>query len=163
MRTMIVLVAALVLVTGCQSEEPAPTETSAVETATDGTAAEPLPITESTELLVSETTQPSLLESAELRVAGQQAADSVDLEELAPGDELEVVVRVREVPEGLAAWVHWLGPDGEKVSEEQKDVSEDGTVTFRVETDGWPAGDYSAEIFVGGDLVDVKSFRLTGE
>lgn len=160
---VILLLAALGLVAGCQSEEPAPPETSGVEAASDTTEMEPLPITEPTDLVVSETAQPSLLESADLGVIGEDAGNSDGVGDISAGDELELVVRVTEVPEGLAAWVHWLGPDGDKVSEEQKDVPGNGTVTFRAETDGWAPGDYSAEIFIGGDLVDIKSFRLISE
>lgn len=165
MRVM-TLIATLVFVVGCQSETPQPAEVAASETAsasdTGEQPAEPRPITEPVELVVTETGQPSLLESAVLRT-GDAEPNGGDAETVRAGEPLEVVVRVKEVPEGLAAWVHWLGPDGETISEEQKSVPETRVVSFSTATGEWAAGEYSAEIFVGGDLVEIKKFRLTTE
>lgn len=159
---VIILIASLALVAACQSDEPVvETETVVAETA-ETTTLEPQPITEPIELVVSDTDQPSLLESAELRVAGS-AEGGEEIETASSGEELEVLVVVKQVPEGLAAWVHWLGPDGEMISEEQKEVPANRSVAFRTGTEGWAPGEYSAEVYIGGDLVEVKTFRLTAE
>lgn len=167
MRTLI-LMAGLVLVAACQNEEPLTIETSGAEdisVVTEGNPLEePRAITEPIDIVVSETAEPSLLESAALRTAGQaEERNGDDAQTVTSGEVLEVVVRVREVPEALAAWVHWLGPDGQELSEEQKPVPADGVVVFSVDTQGWNEGEYTAEIYVGGDLVDVKPFRLIPE
>lgn len=165
---MPILIGSLILIAACQGDEPLTIETSGTETSseviTDTRAQEPETITEPIDITVSDTAQPSLLESAELRKAGQPEETPVDaVVTVSPGEELEIVVRVREVPEGLAAWVHWLDPDGEKVAEEQKSVPETRVVTFRADTSEWDEGDYSAEIFIGGDLVEIRKFRVTSE
>lgn len=162
----VILIASFVLVCGCQNEEPMTVETvsEGVALAEGANDMEPESVTELADMTISETAGPSLLESAEFRVSGEEkiAAEEGRVA-LQAGEALELVVRIRQVPEGLAAWVHWIGPDDQQVSKEQKTVPEDGVVSFTVDTGGWAEGDYSAEIYIGGDLVDVKELRLTTE
>ncbi|MBW3671218.1 MAG: hypothetical protein KY432_06040 [Acidobacteria bacterium] len=164
----LILIGSLILVLACQGDEPLTIETSGTETSSatvmGGGDQEPQTITDAVDMTLSETAEPSLLESAELRPAGETSATSKDgVVTVSSGDEMEIEVRVKQVPAGLAAWVHWLGPDGEKIAEEQKTVPESRVVTFRTGTRDWDEGDYTAEIFIGGDLVEIKDFRVTSE
>lgn len=150
----------LVLIGGCGREESIETvDTSVPETEDVATMPEPQPIEGTTDLEIRETDQPSLLESATLSRAGDDR--SGDQEQFRIGDQIQLTVRVREVPEMLAAWVHWLGPDDQKIGEEQKPVPEDAVVTFDLDTTDLPAGVYSAEVYIGGDLTYEKDFRLS--
>ncbi|MDX1584075.1 MAG: hypothetical protein R3338_10800 [Thermoanaerobaculia bacterium] len=147
----------VILVGACAPEEQGPEERD--QTAAEATGempAEPVPIEGTTDLTIEETDAPSLLESATLSTAGSDEDD----DEFEVGETLDLRVRVLEVPPKLAAWVHWFGPDDERIAEEQKPVADDGTVTFSADTSGWASGLYAAEIYVGGDLAETKAFRL---
>lgn len=110
---------------------------------------------------VEEIEQASLVDSVSLTLAGTAAEGTAGgRNEFIVGDVLDLTVTIAEVPAGLAAWVHWTGPAGERIAEEQKPVPEDGTVVFRADTTGWMPGSYTAEVRVGGALADTRTFLV---
>jgi hypothetical protein len=119
----------------------------------------PQPIETSETLEFSPLEQPSPLGEATLHADGGEEGEEVS--QFRPGDTVVVSLRMREVPPMLAAWVHWLNQEGETLHEEQKSVPEDGRLEFRADTSDWPEGVYTAEIYVGGALGDLKEFEIT--
>lgn len=119
------------------------------------TASEPESIDEGGEVMIEADEGPSLLESATLI-----NAEDVETEDFLTGDTLRVRVVVREVPAGLATWVHWFGEGDEPLARDQKTVPPDGRVILETASSGWEPGTYRAEVYVGGDLVDTRPFRL---
>jgi hypothetical protein len=160
MREMIrvIGVVALLLTAACAREQPVD-ESQARDTVVEEIGA-PQPI-ESTETLeFSALDQPSLLAEATMHRAG---AEGEEVSRIRPGESIVVSLRMKEVPEMLAAWVQWLDHEGQIRYEEQKSVPESGRVAFQADTTGWPEGAYSAEIYVAGNLSDIKEFEISSE
>jgi hypothetical protein len=158
MREMVrvIGIVALLLTAACDREQPV-SESQPGDTIIEEIGP-PLPIETTETLEFSPLDQPSPLEEVTLHADGGEGGEEVS--RFRPGDPVVVSLRMREVPEMLAAWVHWLNQEGETLHEEQKSVPEDGRLQFRADTSDWPEGVYTAEIYVGGALADLKEFEL---
>jgi hypothetical protein len=159
MREMIRVIAivALLLTAACDREQPVG-ESQARDTIIEEIGP-PQPIETTETLEFSALEQPSLLAEATMRTHEEEEGEEVS--RFRPGDTVVISLRMREVPAMLAAWVHWLNQEGETLHEEQKSVPEDGRMEFRADTSDWPEGAYTAEIYVGGALSDLKEFEIT--
>jgi hypothetical protein len=83
----------------------------------------------------------------------------------ATGEAVIAAVAVEEIPAGEPVKVIWVGPDGNPVSEETKQVEAGAAyLDFRTEsTAAWEQGDYRAEVWVGAEKITERSFEINAE
>ncbi|MEO7794071.1 MAG: hypothetical protein ABIV06_04800 [Thermoanaerobaculia bacterium] len=87
-------------------------------------------------------------------------AENVNL--VHPGDALHASVAVGDVGADSKVKAVWLGPDGQRISDDIKTVPA-GTaflVFHAPSTAGWAAGDYKVEIYLGDELAASDSFDI---
>jgi hypothetical protein len=105
------------------------------------------------------------LRISDLKVGTVLAADGTVAENanlLHPGEVVHASVAVGDVGAGSAIKAVWLGPDGQRISDEVKRVEAGAAfLAFRApETGGWAAGDYKVEIYLGDELAASDSFDI---
>jgi hypothetical protein len=158
-RLMIALsVATLITASACKKEEPAAT------TETTATAA-------STSEIAS-TTNPNDLSP----VKAQSFIDDVTIghevgadgtipagktgDDFAPGEMVNIAMKVKDAPAGTAVKVVYLGPGDANVGEETKQATGATFLTFQKDTKGWAKGDYKADIYAGDEKVNTQHFQI---
>ncbi|MBW3564310.1 MAG: hypothetical protein KY459_06260 [Acidobacteria bacterium] len=114
--------------------------------------------TTSIEAEVGEAAEVILLDTASL---GTPSGDGVDeSSSFSTSQTITLLVRVREVPEGLVARARWLDSAGEALSEQQVDVPQSRSVRFAMPENLRNPGSYSVEAYLGGNLVDQFEFEI---
>lgn len=136
-------------------------------TPAEGTSEEPAQVTEDVTDLSETTTSIEtevggaaeiLLETASL---GTPSGDGVDeSSSFSTSQTITLLIRVREVPEGLVARARWLDSAGEALGEQQVDVPQSRSVRFAMPENLRKPGRYSAEAYLGGNLVDQFEFEI---
>lgn len=161
-RKAICVVGTVILVlAGCRNEaaEPASTATSAAATRTTTSAAPVVPIEGKTEIFVPMEI-PILLDKAALGV-GTSPAEGVaeEKDSFTASERVRAAMRTREVPSGMVGRVEWLDEDGKTIKEEQKSIpAAMQWVVF--DAPALKAGTYKVELYLGGNLVETKPFRV---
>jgi len=152
----IAMVGGLVLVSGCAREEPAeapPTATTQEQPGAED-ASDVSPVNAQTWL--DDFTIGSELDPEGKMVAGKTGDD------FAPGQPVNIAMKVSDAPEGAAVKVVWYGPNETKVGEETKPVSPGQKyMNFSArDTGSWQKGDYRAEVWVGDEKVNQQQFQI---
>jgi hypothetical protein len=160
MMRMLALLSLLSVLIGCQQRtetpagQPEQTVTSFEAVATDASTAvvdTVIPIAES-----------RFFDSAAIGTQlGEDGAVAVEVTTVRRGGPIYATVRAKEVPAGLAARASWFAGKT-KVAEETKPIPPDKRfVTFAPpDTKSWKPGDYTVELYVGGDEVAVKQLKV---
>lgn len=154
MRTLLLLSSILLLSCQQMGEAPAPdtTQTTAPTADASTTAVDTVvPIGESRFF-------ESAMVGTQLDPEGAVQVEATTLKRSGP---IYATVRAREVPGGLAARASWFAGTT-KVAEETKPVPQDKRfVTFQPpDTKSWKPGDYTVELWLGGDQVAVKQIKV---
>jgi hypothetical protein len=81
-----------------------------------------------------------------------------------PGLPVFVAFNVGGAPAGTIVHIDWMGPNGEKLLSDDKQVSPGQTnMSFTVrDTRAWEGGDYRADLTVAGQKVDSEHFKVAG-
>lgn len=79
----------------------------------------------------------------------------------APGETVQIAMKVKDAPASSAVKVVFNGKDNAKVGEETKQVPAGAKyLSFSKDTKGWPKGDYSADIWIGDEKVNTQHFQI---
>ncbi|HVT44972.1 MAG TPA: hypothetical protein VMT00_11320 [Thermoanaerobaculia bacterium] len=99
------------------------------------------------------------------RGLGASGAIEQESAEFVRGEPIVVEVVAKEVPEGLAASVVILDETGKELLRMRKEVPAASTpLLFEIrETASWNAGNYQAEIYLGGDKVEESTLRIVSD
>lgn len=82
-------------------------------------------------------------------------------DDFAPGQKVNITMKVNNAPAGTAVKVVFYGPGEKKVGEETKQVATGATyLAFQQATKGWPKGDYRAEVWTGDEKVNTQEFQI---
>lgn len=83
-------------------------------------------------------------------------------DDFAPGDTVNLAMKVADAPAGSAVKVVWYGPGETKINEETKPVETGAQyLTFQAaDTGSWQKGDYRAEVWVGDEKVNTQQFQI---
>jgi len=83
-------------------------------------------------------------------------------DDFAPGDTVNLAMKVADAPAGTKVKVAWYGPGETKINEEEKTVNQgDQYLTFQAaNTSSWAKGDYRAEVWVGDEKVNQQQFQI---
>jgi hypothetical protein len=95
--------------------------------------------------------------AADGTIAADQQGD-----DFAPGDAVNVAMKVGDAPAGSAVRIVWSGPNNTKIAEETKTVaSGQPTMSFTSgSTASWAKGDYTADIWIGDEKVNTQHFNI---
>lgn len=90
-------------------------------------------------------------------IAGDQKGNN-----FTAGQPVFIAFKIGKAPAGTPVTIGWFGPDGQQIASDQKMVSSgESALTFSAkDTSGWGAGDYHADISVGGQKVDTERFSI---
>jgi len=87
------------------------------------------------------------------------AADQGD--DFAPGETVNLAMKVGDAPAGSAVKVVWYGPGETKINEDTKNVETGATyLAFQADTASWKKGDYRAEVWIGDEKVNTQEFQI---
>lgn len=82
-------------------------------------------------------------------------------DDFAPGQPVNLAMKVDDAPQNTAVKVVWFGPGETKINEESKSVTPGQQyLTFTQATKGWAKGDYRAEVWVGDEKVNTQQFQI---
>jgi hypothetical protein len=83
-------------------------------------------------------------------------------DDFAPGDTVNIAMKVADAPAGSAVKVVWYGPGEQQINEETKSVETGAQyLTFQAaDTASWQKGDYRAEVWVGDEKVNTQQFQI---
>ena len=83
-------------------------------------------------------------------------------DDFAPGDTVNIAMKVADAPAGSAVKVVWYAPGEQKINEETKSVETGAQyLTFQAaDTASWAKGDYRVEIWVGDEKVNTQQFQI---
>jgi len=82
-------------------------------------------------------------------------------DDFAPGEAVNLTMKVADAPAGSAVKVVWYGPGEVKISEEPKTVEAGAQyLTFQADTSSWKKGDYRAEVWIGDEKVNTQQFQI---
>jgi len=83
-------------------------------------------------------------------------------DDFAPGDAVNVAMKVGDAPAGSAVRIVWSGPNATKISEETKTVAAgQPNMSFTSgSTASWAKGDYTADIWIGDEKVNTQHFNI---
>lgn len=82
-------------------------------------------------------------------------------DDFAPGEPVNIVMKVKDAPAGTAIKVVFFGPGEKNVGEETKNTAAGQTfLAFQKDTKGWPKGDYRAEVWAGDEKVNTQQFQI---
>jgi hypothetical protein len=144
--TPFLLVAMLVAVTGCRQQEQASADNSNPAGMSQSEAKRAIG---------------DITVGHQLAADGSIAADQKG-NNFSPGQPLYITFKIGKAPAGTPVTVDWFGPDGQQLASDQKTVSRGNSeMSFTSkDTSGWGAGDYHADISVGGQKVDTERFSI---
>ena len=83
-------------------------------------------------------------------------------DDFAPGETVNIAMKVADAPAGSKVKVVWFGPGETRITEEEKTVNQgDQFLTFQAaNTSSWQKGDYRAEVWVGDEKVNQQQFQI---
>jgi hypothetical protein len=82
-------------------------------------------------------------------------------DDFAPGEAVNIAMKVKDAPAGAAVKVVWYGPGETKINEENKNVPTGATtLAFSADSKGWAKGDYRAEVWIGDEKVNPQQFQI---
>lgn len=82
-------------------------------------------------------------------------------DDFAPGQPINLAMKVDDAPQNTAVKVVWFGPGETKINEENKTITPGQKyLTFTANTTGWAKGDYRAEVWVGDEKVNTQQFQI---
>ena len=83
-------------------------------------------------------------------------------DDFAPGETVNVAMKVADAPAGTKVKVVWFGPGETRINEETKSVNAgEQYLTFQAaDTASWQKGDYRAEVWVGDEKVNQQQFQI---
>lgn len=154
MMRMLAILTSIILVLACQQQREPPAAESTTAPAADAslTAVDTVvPVGEST-----------FFESAMVGTnLDADGAVQVEVTTLKRSGPIYATVRAKQVPGGLAARASWFAGTT-KVAEETKPIPPDKRfVTFQPpDTKSWKPGNYTVELWLGGNQVAVKQIKV---
>lgn len=159
-RMTVILALTLIAAFGCKKTDEATTGTA--ETATAATTSE-----------IAGTQSPNDLNPVraqsfidDVTIGHEVAADGTipagkTGDDFAPGEAVNIAMKVKDAPAGTAVKVVFYGPGEKNVGEETKNVAAGETfLAFKKDTAGWPKGDYRAEVWTGDEKVNTQQFQI---
>ncbi len=82
-------------------------------------------------------------------------------DDFAPGETVNVTMKVADAPAGSVVRVLWYGPGEKKINEDSKTVEAGAQyLPFQADTTSWKKGDYRAEVWVGDEKVNTQEFQV---
>lgn len=81
-------------------------------------------------------------------------------DDFAPGQKVNITMKINNAPAGTAVKVVWFGPGEKQVGEETKQTTSATYLAFEKDTTGWPKGDYRADVFAGDEKVNSQQFQI---
>ena len=82
-------------------------------------------------------------------------------DDFAPGETVNLAMKVADAPAGSEVKVVWYGPGETKISEEPKTVEAGAQyLAFQADTSSWQKGDYRAEVWIGDEKVNTQEFQI---
>lgn len=83
-------------------------------------------------------------------------------DDFAPGETVNISMKVADAPAGSSVKVVWFGPGETRINEETKSVNAgEQYLTFQAaDTASWQKGDYRAEVWVGDEKVNQQQFQI---
>ena len=81
-------------------------------------------------------------------------------DDFAPGETVNIAMKVNDAPVGSAVKVVFFGPGEKNLGEETKQTSGAKFLTFQKSTKGWAKGDYRADVFIGDEKVNTQQFQV---
>jgi len=82
-------------------------------------------------------------------------------DDFAPGETVNLAMKVADAPAGSEVKVVWYGPGETKISEEPKTVEAGAQyLAFQADTASWQKGDYRAEVWIGDEKVNTQEFQI---
>ncbi len=83
-------------------------------------------------------------------------------DDFAPGETVNLSMKVADAPAGSSVKVVWFGPGETRINEETKSVNAgEQYLTFQAaDTASWQKGDYRAEVWVGDEKVNQQQFQI---
>ena len=161
LKLMAVLLAmALPLAVGCKKEAAEVDDRD--DTATSVTEAEKSGVNQPGDLnpVEAQTMVDDVTIGKSVGADGTIAADQQG-DDFAPGDPVNIAMKVGDAPAGSAVKVVWYGPGETKINEEEKPVvTGQAYLTFKADTATWAKGDYRAEIWIGDEKVNTQQFNI---
>jgi hypothetical protein len=155
------LVCALPLGIACKTQEHAETD-DADDTATTATEQEAAGVDSPGDLnpVEAQTMVDDVTIGKKVGADGMIAIDDQG-DDFAPGETVNLVMKVADAPAGSAVKVVWYGPGETKINEESK-TAETGAqyLNFQAETASWQKGDYRAEVWIGDEKVNTQQFQV---
>jgi hypothetical protein len=163
LKWMAVLLAmALPLAVGCKSKEAAEVD-DRDDTATSVNEKEKAGVNQPGDLnpVEAQTMVDDVTIGKSVGADGTIAADQQG-DDFAPGEPVNIAMKVGDAPAGSAVKVVWYGPGETKINEEQKPVVAGQTyLSFTSgDTSSWAKGDYRAEVWIGDEKVNTQQFNV---
>jgi hypothetical protein len=81
-------------------------------------------------------------------------------DDFAPGETVNIAMKVNDAPAGSAVKVVFFGPGEKNLGDETKQTTGAKFLTFQKSTKGWAKGDYRAEVWIGDEKVNTQQFQV---
>ena len=82
-------------------------------------------------------------------------------DDFAPGETVNIAMKVGDAPADSKVKVAWYGPGETKINDEEKAVATGETyLAFQADTSSWKKGDYRAEVWIGDEKVNTQEFQI---